>query len=560
MHSLAYQIMLAHMSWTLFLAVVAFLLPASAEAIPRELKWTDDTFGPDGPWRAIQVQMGYEETPIGLFPGSAWETWLIDDNYCQTGTCYASKAGTYDKSSGDDGGIRLDGGLNSFMLGLNLEGEPGTRYLDDMSLNGISVVNVSLVLLESQMIRYPGGQTSPFFAGCLSLGGTGATNQTFTLNDAPAINASLPPGWMWETEWTPSNSFGMHIGSVQPAMSGSLWFGGYDQNRIVGDILSMKGYPRNGITLWDIGIEDIGNNSLFEPSTADSLLAKGNSSIVSGLKVSIDGCSPYLTLPKSTCDNIATHLPVSFNEDLGLYLWDTKSDKYHDIISSATALSLSFISGSNTKLLKIRVPFVHLNLTLSAPLVNEPVPYFPCHVNDKGVYVLGRAFLQDAFIGANWDPSAETWWLAQAPGRNIQATTNVVSIGKEDKTIVKGGNDWKVSWDGVWNDDSDEQAPSSTPTSDANDQENNKDVRGGMSTGAKAGIGIGGAAVFLALGLGAVFFWRRRRSQAAQAQPAQTPSATSQKTASSEPLPNEMPNHEMQQESSSPYQRHELPS
>lgn len=553
--------MLAHMSWTLFLAMVAFILATSAETIPRELKWTDDTFGPDGPWRAIHVQMGYEETSIGLFPGSAWETWLIDDNYCQTGTCYASKAGTYDKSSGDDGGIRLDGGLNSFMLGLNLEGEPGTRYLDDMSLNGITVENVSLVLLESQMIRYPGGQTSPFFAGCLSLGGTGATNQTFTLDDAPAINASLPPGWMWETEWTPSNSFGMHIGSVQPAMSGSLWFGGYDQNRVVGDILSMKGNPRNGITLWDIGIEDIGNNSLFEPGAEDSLLAKGNSSIVSGLKVSIDGCSPYLTLPKSTCDNIATHLPVSFNEDLGLYLWDTKSDKYHDIINSATALSLSFISGSNTKLVKIRVPFLHLNLTLSAPLVNEPVPYFPCHVNDKGVYVLGRAFLQDAFIGANWDPSAETWWLAQAPGRNIQATTNVVSIGKEDKTIVKGGNDWKVSWDGVWNDDSDEQAPSSTPTSDANDKENNKennkDGRGEMSTGAKAGIGIGGAAAFLALGLGAFFFWRRRRSQA---QPTQTPSATSPKTASSEPLPNEMPNHEMQHGSSSPYQRYEMPS
>ncbi|UPL00830.1 hypothetical protein LCI18_011764 [Fusarium solani-melongenae] len=503
------------MAWTFSTALVAFILAASAERVPREIKWADGTIGPDGPWRAVSVQMGGETNNIGLFPGGSWETWMIEDDYCDEGTCYASKAGTYDEASGTTGGIQLDGGLDAYMLGLQLEGEPAKRYLDDMVLGGIRETNVSLALLENQRIKYPGGQKVPFFAGCLSMGGNKAINQSFTPMDGPAINGSLPPGWMFENAWTPSNSFGMHIGSVQPSMTGSLWFGGYDQNRIVGEILSMSGGPRDGITLWDVGIEVIGSKSPFDFKSKDDLLAKGNSSIGSGLKVLIDGCSPYLSLPKSTCDNIAAELPVKFDESLGLYLWDTKSDKYEEIVTSASALVFSFISGSNTDAVKINVPFMHLNLTLSAPLVDTPTPYFPCHVNGKGQYVLGRAFLQDAFIGANWHKDSNTWWLAQAPGRTIQATNNIISIEEKDKTITKGGNDWKASWNGVWDD---EGVPANTPTPTPKSKPTKEPSNAvpedeGLSTGAKAGIGVGIAAGVLALaGLG-FFFWRRRRQQ-----------------------------------------------
>ncbi|KAM0428862.1 hypothetical protein ACHAPT_006662 [Fusarium lateritium] len=536
------------MSWTFSTALVAFILAASAERVPREIKWIEGTVGPDGPWRAVDVQMGGDENSIGLFPGGNWETWVIEDNYCGSGTCYASKAGTYDDSTGSTGGIGLDGGLNAYMLGLELDGDSTRRYMDDMTLNGITATNVSLSLLTDQRIKYPGGQRVPFFAGCLSVGGNRAVNQSFTMDGVPAINASLPPGWMYENEWTPSNSFGMHIGSVQPSMSGSLWFGGYDQNRIVGEILSMSGGPRDGITLWDVGIEVIGSKSPFDYKSKKDLLAKGNSTIGSGLKVLIDGCSPYLSLPKSTCDNIAAELPVKFDESLGLYLWDTKSDKYEDIVTSASALTFSFISGSNTDTVKINVPFMHLNLTLTAPLVDTPTPYFPCHVNGKGQYVLGRAFLQDAFIGANWHKDANTWWLAQAPGRTIQATTNIISIEEKDKTISKGGNDWKASWTGIWDD---EGVPASTPTP-TKEPSNTKPEDEGLSTGAKAGIGVGIAAgVLAAAGLG-FFFWRRRRQQASP--PAATPvtqtpgSEAAYTTAASKWPPSELPHERPPQE------------
>ncbi|KAI3581625.1 aspartic peptidase domain-containing protein [Fusarium oxysporum f. sp. albedinis] len=465
-------------------------------------------------------------TSISLYPGGTWETWLISDDYCERGTCYASKAGTYDKRTGDRTGLNILVELDGFMQGVNVEGDTSIRYRDDIMFGEINTINSTIALLDAQKIKYPGGQTVPFFAGCLSMGGPKSVNQSFEQPDGrPATNGSMPPGWFWENEYTPSNSYGMHIGSVKPSIAGSLWFGGYDKNRVIGEVLTLSGSPRgDGITLWDIAIEGVGDHSPFTSKSKGDLLAKGNSSISSGLKVTVDGCSPYLTLPKSTCDNIAEHLPVNFNSDLGLYIWDTKSDQYDKIVNSATALSFSFILDTNTDPVKIRVPFMHLNLTLSEPIVDNPIPYFPCHVNNNGRYVLGRSFLRYAFVGANWHPDANTWWLAQAPGPRVQATTDVTSIETKDKTISKGGNNWEASWKGVW-DNEPTPSPSSTPTKAASPSEQDEvESKPSMPTATKVGIAVGaGAALCLiALGLG-IFFWRRRRR--AQGQQSETQSS-----------------------------------
>ncbi|KAF5556303.1 hypothetical protein FPHYL_7989 [Fusarium phyllophilum] len=484
---------------TFITLILALIATVSTEVTPREVLWIDDTFGPDGPWRAVSIRMGNEASSIGLYPGSAWESWLIQDRYCKKGTCYASKAGTYDNSSGTQGGIQMPADLSGFMLGLDLKGNQATRHLDRMWLNGAIVENVSLALLESQKIKYPGGQTSPFFAGCLSLGGRRAINQSFSQDDGPSINASLVPGWMWEHEWTRSSSFGMHIGSVQPDISGSLWFGGYDQNRVIGDVLSMNGGPRDGITLRDIGIDVIGAKSPFEFDSKDGLLANGNSSIGGSLKVLVDGCSPYFTLPRSTCDSIAAHLPVKFNKDLGLHL--------------------------------------------------------PCISSGRlcwGQLAPGYRYLV----------------VSQAPGPNIQATPNVVSIGEKDKTVSKGGNDWKVSWSGVWDD---QEASSSTPTADNTDKkgdtkgneedskkDDQEDEKVGLSVGAKAGIGAGIAAAVIAAGVGIFLYWRRRRNQP-QEETATEPGlrVDESKLPSVVLYPQELPSQEVQPPY---YQRFELPS
>ncbi|OTB01623.1 hypothetical protein M426DRAFT_323259 [Hypoxylon sp. CI-4A] len=346
--------------------------------------------------------------------------------------------------------------------------------------------------------------------GCLGIGAPGNINQSFDNYYGPDINTSLIPGYMWEHNTTASNSFSMHIGSANPRMPGSFYFGGYDQNRVVGDILTYSDGYTKPIALRDIGIRVIDGSSPWGFKSLGGLLASGNSSIASGgFEVSIDGCSPYLTLPKSTCDAIASHLPVKFNEDLGLYIWNVNDPKYTQIIRSASALEFVFIAESNTENVTIMVPFRHLNLTLTEPLVQEATQYFPCYTGPSGSPTLGRAFLQDAFVGANW--GTNSWWLAQAPGPNIPSSS-IIELGAED-SIKASANDWEESWSRAWTVLTPDEVDNPTNSSALNATEHSTPTDDALSTGAKAGIGVGvGIASITAIGALAFFFLRRRKS------------------------------------------------
>ncbi|RYP46610.1 hypothetical protein DL768_007232 [Monosporascus sp. mg162] len=330
------------------------------------------------------------------------------------------------------------------------------------------------------------------------------------------VNASLIPGYLWSQGTTASNSFGMHIGSVDPPIDGSLYFGGYDQNRVIGDIITETDDYTKEITLRDITINVVEGASPWTFASMSGILARGNDSIGSaGIQVSVDGCSPYLTLPRSTCDALASHLPVDYDEDLGLYIWNTNDRRYAQIVGSPSALQFTFLSGSNTQNVTISMPFLHLNLTLEAPLVEEPQQYLPCFTGSDR-YTLGRAFLQDAFVGANW--GARTWWLAQAPGPSVPSS-RIVELEEGDTSITASNNDWRASWSGTWEPLSAEDVSEaetitgSASQPGATDNTADADIdppQGGLASGAKVGIGIGIGLGALAIFGGLAFFIRRR--------------------------------------------------
>ncbi|KAI1179336.1 aspartic peptidase domain-containing protein [Nemania sp. FL0916] len=508
-------------SFLFYLEIVSRV--AASGPVPFAAKWSDLTFGPDGPWPAIEVTLGVDQS-IALYPGREFQSFLLTSDYCNGNTtCPATKARLYNKAqaqvdnTGSTGQIQFAPGPN-FMSGLDVAGDDAQSWIDNMDLGGVTVPNVSLALLSSSYAVYPGGTWYPLSVGCLGIGAPSTVNQTFTTGYGPAINASLVPGWLNAEDQIPSNSFAMHIGSVNPPMPGSLYFGGYDQNRIVGDILTETDDYTKAIPLKDIAITVVDGSSPWDFQSQDGLLAANNASISSaGLKVSVDGCSPYLTLPKSTCDAIADHLPVKYNEDLGLYIWQQDDPKYSQVVSSASTLDFTFLGGSNTQRVTISVPFRHLNLTLTEPLVNSDEQYFPCYTGATSGYTLGRAFLQDAFVGANWD--SKTWWLAQAPGPNIPSA-QIITLAEGDTEIQSSKNDWKESWSGSWKaltpqDIAGSQAvspptltPTSNPTASPSPQPSS-----GLSTGAAAGIGVGvGVAGLAAIAALAFFFLRRRKA------------------------------------------------
>ncbi|KAK4184885.1 aspartic peptidase domain-containing protein [Podospora australis] len=519
---------------------VLFLLLSATSvcaAEPKQASWSNKPHGADGPWNAVTVSIG-GQSDIALFPGRMFHTFVTTSDYCalnaSTPQC---ESGTYLKDKVFEGktrgaqGIRFRLPGQEYTSGIRVRGADASMFLDtlDLGSSGGRVDNASIALIESQMLEYPSGSHYPIFTGCLSVGAPDPKQVFVGSADIPTVNASLLPWALAKDDAIPSSSFGLHYGSAVASsakMFGSLLYGGYDKNRVVGNVLSIDGHLWKPVLLQDISIRVVKGSSpfvkSFPSSNKNNLLRAGNSSIpTQGLPVILDPCSPYLTLPKSTCDAIADNLPVKYNDSLGLYLWDTTDPRYIQITTSASVLSFTFMGSSNTQTLNISVPFGHLNLSLAPPFMSSenPVPYFPCFTGGIGAYVLGRAFFQDAFLGANWEQ--KKLFLAQAPGPNIPAAVEAANIESGDATIKAGRNNWESSWEGVWRALTLEEAsgsgsapppppsggPSSPPIQTADDKKGSE----GLAAGAKIGIGVSVALAVLAGIAVGVFIWRRKQ-------------------------------------------------
>ncbi|EPS26326.1 hypothetical protein PDE_01262 [Penicillium oxalicum 114-2] len=267
----------------------------------------------------------------------------------------------------------------------------------------------------------------------------------------PAVNGTSVPGAIYEQGEIPSYSFGMHIGSPSLHIPGSLYLGGYDQKRAIGEV----------------SVQPIDNEVL-----------------------------PIVLL----------------DIDVGLYIWDTNNENYSKIITSPSYLALTFVkNGLNTEKLTIKIAFALLNLTLTAPLTEVETPYFPLMPTD-GKPVLGRDFLQATFYGVHW--LQKSWFLAQAPGPDSSFLRNVVDI-EPDKTVITGTKDsWEATWASFWTPlpspdslNGTEMIPSTSPKTSPKERSTFA-----LPNSAIVGIGAGGGAVALvSIMLIGWFYLRRRR-------------------------------------------------
>ncbi|RDH31419.1 aspartic protease [Aspergillus welwitschiae] len=479
---------------------------------PRVMPWSDKKFGPDGPWQAVSVQIGSNYTEIivpssevALYPGGSWESKILLSSICDNKTlssvCYGNIAGLFDSdisASLDNNSIEMPpyGTWGDVDWGFT-DAVPvyakARRATDYITISGSPVPDVDLIIIYAGWQTYPGGQTYPLEVGILSLGSP-AINQTF--GNVIKINTTFVTSYFYEQEGSlniPSYSYGMHIGSASLGIPGSLLLGGYDQNRVMGEVSSQAfssgSFP---IELLDITIGVAEGGSPWNYTNKTGLLAQGNSSLDSGLSVIVDPANPYIYLPQSSCDAIAAELPVTYHPDYSLYFWNTSDPQYDTIATSPGYLGFKFSKDNlNNDFITIKVPFALLNLTLEAPLVKTPTQYFPCMATNS-TPVLGRAFLQAAFIGVNW--LGGKWFLAQAPGPGGSFIVDTVSIGDNDSTISATTNSWEATWKSTWkaipagstsNTDTTNANTTSTSMSGPSTDES------GLSTAVKIGIIVG---------------------------------------------------------------------
>lgn len=444
--------------------LVALLRSINAERIaaPIPFTWSTKTYGPEGPWHAIQVYLGTPRQAVDVFPHESSYTIPLGSTFCQQdltqNDCHAIPPAMYDVSASSTADVLQTGGQFTYTQGFGISYAFST-ILDSFNVNNDptgAVDDSGLVIYDLAYHTYPSGLEVPFTLGGLSLGAPNFNNTITTDDEVIQVDANIPTSYLYQQGVIPSASFGLHIGSVAMGIPGSLWFGGYDRSRVLGPVLSKPvvafATPYFMAELVDISISTGRGQSPFPTSKRTGILVQGNSSIDGSLSMAVELYSPYLLLPRSVCDSMVQDLPVTYDSGLGLYLWNTNDPRYTTILSSASYVSFRFDASPDPVV--INIPFQLLNLTLEAPIVKTPTQYFPCSPSDLQTYVLGRAFFQAAFIGANWAPGAQSayWFMGQARGPNTPHVLTVIAIADTATNISSDdGSTWESTWYDHWN-------------------------------------------------------------------------------------------------------------
>ena len=357
------------MAYLLFIRILALgssIISTSASGAPFQVSPSVKQYGPDGPWYAASVAIGSPGQPIDLFPGGNSASYVMNQQNCSH-TLLCGAGGLYNRNNSDTSYNVLEG--NSYYdepisFGSIIYNATADGILDILTLSGPStpttdgallrtVNNFTLWVLSDLNMTIGNGANYPLQAGRLSLGPP--DSQTTSIG-----NGSVIPKALEMQRDIPSNSYGLHYGSANLNQPLSLWLGGYDQQRLVGPVSTQHVDSQFNlpIDLLDIGIGVVTGGSPFSFPSQTGLLATKNASIGSQLPVYMYPGAPYLNLPNSTCNAIASLLPVTYNYTLGLYLWNTASPSYNPIKISPAYLSFTFrASTSSTANLTINIPF-----------------------------------------------------------------------------------------------------------------------------------------------------------------------------------------------------------
>ena len=459
---------------------------------------------------------------VDLHPGGLYGSTINTNKLCgNTSTfsqpCLAEPAGLYDPDNSSS--VYQNTTTASFVIqwlwrgGIAEDEDASERnVLDTIRMNSsggvLTAENTTIAAMDVATLTIPGA-TYLVEVGHLALGAPG--HGTFAYQTG--VVGQTFPASLAANNVIPSNSFGLHYGSASLNVPGSLTWGGYDQSRVLGDVGTfnlVNGDQYNMIlSLLDVEIGVETGSSPFNASSFTGLLQLNSSS---EQPTNIIPTVPYIYMAPETCAAIAQHLPVVLSSYTNLYIWNTADPQFEKIINSPSYLAFVFgTSGVGNP--TIKVPFQLLNLTLDAAIVSPPQQYFPCqpfHASDgSNHYVLGKAFLQAAFLGMNWDQNK--FFVAQAPGPGT-AAANLQPIETTDETITSNPiSDFSSSWSQNWTPI--EASSSSNATGAATTAPASPPSTGsGLSSGAKAGIAVGIIVGVLGLAVALFFFFRRRKS------------------------------------------------
>ncbi|KAK5136863.1 hypothetical protein LTR08_001785 [Meristemomyces frigidus] len=389
--------------------------PAPLEFLPS---WSLD--GDDGDWATFTIGVGTPPQYFRVLPStSGAEIWVPLPEGCQGIMANVSNCGdlrgvndatrgfqTNSSSSWETIGIY---GLSTEqpLFGSSNDGLYGLDTVASQSVKPGSIVSHDL---SSQTVA--GISSADFWLGSLGLG-TATGNFTVQNENIPSMLDTL-----YNQSLIPSLSFGYAAGAgyISPPDYGSLVLGGYDKSRFTPTNLSMSLGGPSKQTL-ELSLKSIVAQNVFGGTL--SLLANGDA-----ISTVIDSTVTQLWLPQDVCDLFAQAFGLTYDPVTELYL-------VNDTIHSQLLLmspSVTFTIGANSTSAdstNIELPYAAFDLGAGIPIYNSTTPYFPIRVAaNESQYVLGRSFLQEAYLSVDWE--RQNFTVAQVVHQN--ETTSIVSV------------------------------------------------------------------------------------------------------------------------------------
>ena len=417
--------------------------------------------GDDGPWSSFRIELGTPAQQIRVLPAlDQSSTLVVLPEACGASdgsNCYSDRGFRYERNASSTWSQK-----GFYNLSLYLENRLG---YSGAALYGNDTIQLGWKgdgspSVTNQVIG--GITTKDFYIGMLALDPRPMNFSSF--NDP---QPSLMQGLRSMSTPIPSTSWSYTAGAynIAPKIFGSLTLGGYDSTRFEPNNVT---FPLGAdISLdFQVAIQSITTNLTDKP-----LL---NAGIISY----IDTMIAHIWLPLDSCQ--------LFEEAFGL-VWDNTTELY--LMNSTLHNSLleknpevifnvgPQVTGASVA---IKMPYWNFYQTAtSAYIGNSSSLYFPLkRAADDLQYVLGRAFMQSAYLSANYDQNYFNLSQALYPASSV--SQNIVPILPE---LTRTNS----------------TTPASTST------------KSSFSTGAMIGIAVGTAAVIIIVCV--AFFLVRRRNK-----------------------------------------------
>ncbi|KAK4126551.1 acid protease [Parathielavia appendiculata] len=433
----------------LFSASQAVVVQAATESSSPGPLWiqpSGEWYGIDGTWSNFAFYVGSPAQVVYLTAATTLsEIWVVSTGGCvPVQLCIDARGGVFDFSASETWRP-----LGSWQLGMNNTGMGGNG---DYGLETFAFVNTvarHTTAIEGALVAAI--NDTNHYQGYVGLG---VTQGRFGTNLTNPFISQLAQSY----GTIPSHGYGYTAGAYyrkdgeSSGTVASLTLGGYDTLRFEphGTTFSLDPVTRlptvrvRGITAQVSTMEQAPTKNWT--STAHPLVKMDDSIIAV-----IDSSTPYLWLPTEVCERFGAALNLTWREDLGVYVFSDGA-QYTNYMSD-TALTFTFTLSSyqnadnfgeplNTPgVVNITLPSAAFAQLLRYPFKNviqwgnSSVPYFPLKRSTKEVnnnqYIIGRAFMQEAYIVTSYDRGHYSLHQARFPS-NAATNYSLEAITRPD--------------------------------------------------------------------------------------------------------------------------------